>query len=56
MTEAGMVEFRWWTLPELEATDEEMWPHSLPRLVRDLIESGPPPEPIDAGAQATPRT
>jgi TDG/mug DNA glycosylase family protein len=42
-------EVRWWTLPELEAADETLVPLSLARYVRELLEQGPRPEPIDVG-------
>jgi 8-oxo-dGTP pyrophosphatase MutT (NUDIX family) len=45
-------EFRWWTLTELEAAaagDVVFAPARLPELVADLLASGPPPEPLDAG-------
>jgi TDG/mug DNA glycosylase family protein len=40
---------RWWTLAELEATGEELVPRTLPQRLRELLEHGPPAEPIDAG-------
>ena len=40
---------RWSTLAELEATQEELSPKLLPSLLRDLLDHGPPAEPIDAG-------
>ena len=40
---------RWWTLAELEAADEELVPRSLPQRLRELLEHGAPPEPIDVG-------
>lgn len=40
---------RWWTLDELEETAEEFAPSRLPELVRDLVVTGPPPAPVDAG-------
>ena len=46
----NVVEQRWWTLAEIEATDAELSPRRLPQLVRDLLEHGPPPEPVDVGA------
>jgi hypothetical protein len=49
LAEEGMFEHRWWTLAELESTAEELSPRRLPALVRDLLEHGPPAEPIDAG-------
>jgi 8-oxo-dGTP pyrophosphatase MutT (NUDIX family) len=40
---------RWWSLAELEASDETFAPRRLAALVRDLLDAGPPAEPIDAG-------
>ena len=45
----GIVEQRWWTLDELEAADAVFAPRRLPELVRDLLENGPPPSPVDVG-------
>ena len=45
----GVVEQRWWTLEELEATDALFAPSRFPALVHELLERGAPPEPIDAG-------
>jgi TDG/mug DNA glycosylase family protein len=42
-------EVRWWTLAELEKTDEELVPRSLSRRLRELLEHGPPSKPIDVG-------
>ncbi len=36
-------EVRWWTLAELEATEEELVPRTLPQRLRELLERGPPP-------------
>jgi hypothetical protein len=40
---------RWWTLDEIEASDEEFAPRRIAALVRDLLAHGPPDEPLDAG-------
>lgn len=40
---------RWWKLAELDATDEELVPRTLARRLRELLEHGPPREPIDVG-------
>ena len=42
-------EIRWWTLPELEASDEVFAPRRLPQLIRELLDEGLPAEPFDAG-------
>ena len=42
-------EIRWWTLDELEASDEEFAPRRLPQLIRRLLDEGPPAQPFDAG-------
>ena len=40
---------RWWTLAELEATAEDLVPRSLPRRLGELLEHGPPADPVDVG-------
>ena len=30
----GIAAWRWWTLAELEATDEEIWPADLLNIIR----------------------
>jgi 8-oxo-dGTP diphosphatase len=40
---------RWWSLAELEASDELFAPRRLPELVAALLRDGPPGEPIDVG-------
>jgi double-stranded uracil-DNA glycosylase len=40
---------RWWTVEELEATDELIAPAPLGELLRDLAANGPPREPVDVG-------
>jgi double-stranded uracil-DNA glycosylase len=40
---------RWWTLKELESTDEELVPRTLARRLHELLASGPPSEPMDVG-------
>jgi 8-oxo-dGTP pyrophosphatase MutT (NUDIX family) len=40
---------RWWTLAELEAEGPTIAPARFTSLLRALLESGPPSEPIDAG-------
>jgi 8-oxo-dGTP diphosphatase len=45
----GVHEHRWWTLAELELASEIFAPQRLPELLRELLETGLPAEPIDAG-------
>ncbi len=40
---------RWWTPAELNDTTETLVPRDLPRLLRELLDRGPPDEPFDAG-------
>jgi len=40
---------RWWSLEELETATDEFAPRTLPKLLRTLLESGPPSEPIETG-------
>ena len=40
---------RWWTVQELAESGEQFAPTRLPELVRDLVENGPPTEPVDVG-------
>ena len=40
---------RWWTLEELEATDERLVPRDLAAQVRAILEHGPPSSPLDVG-------
>lgn len=49
LAQEGVEEHRWWTLSELERTTDEITPRRLAALVRDLLEQGPPAQPIDAG-------
>ncbi|HVK61679.1 MAG TPA: NUDIX domain-containing protein [Bdellovibrionales bacterium] len=42
-------EFRWWTLPELEKTQETLAPTRLCELLKEIVVNGPPNKPIDAG-------
>jgi 8-oxo-dGTP pyrophosphatase MutT (NUDIX family) len=42
-------ELRWWTLAELEASDAVFYPTRLAHFLRELLEHGPPDEPIDVG-------
>ena len=45
----GIAGQRWWTSEELEARGTIFAPRRLPKLLRDLLANGPPPEPVDVG-------
>lgn len=49
LEEEGVLDVRWWTLDEIETSDETFAPRRLAALLRDLLENGPPAEPKDAG-------
>lgn len=42
-------EVRWWTITELEGSDAVFYPTRLAHFMRQLLETGPPEEPIDVG-------
>jgi ADP-ribose pyrophosphatase YjhB (NUDIX family) len=44
-----VTEVRWWTVEEIEASDEIFSPRRLGRLLRELFENGPASEPLDVG-------
>lgn len=44
-----VVGMRWWTIDEIEASEEEFAPTRLAGLLRALLDGGPPDEPIDVG-------
>jgi ADP-ribose pyrophosphatase YjhB (NUDIX family) len=33
----GIAAWRWWTLAELDATDEQIWPAGLAAIIRELL-------------------
>jgi hypothetical protein len=45
----GVHEVCWWTLAELEGSDAVFYPTRLAHFLRQLLETGPPAEPIDVG-------
>jgi 8-oxo-dGTP pyrophosphatase MutT (NUDIX family) len=45
----GVRDVRWWALDELEASDATFSPRRLAAFLRELLESGAPPEPRDVG-------
>ena len=42
-------EQRWWTVDEITASGDDFSPRALGRQLRDLLEHGPPNEPVDVG-------
>ncbi|MBI4213228.1 MAG: NUDIX domain-containing protein [Chloroflexi bacterium] len=45
-----ITDYRWWTVAEIDAAHDQIFvPRRLGELLRDLLETGPPAEPIDAG-------
>jgi 8-oxo-dGTP pyrophosphatase MutT (NUDIX family) len=49
LIDAGTDEARWWTLEELDATDEVLAPRRLTEHLTALLAEGPPDEPADVG-------
>jgi ADP-ribose pyrophosphatase YjhB (NUDIX family) len=45
----GVTDLRWWTLEEIEASEETFAPRRLAVLLRELVEREPPADPIDVG-------
>ena len=43
------VRFRWWSVEEVEASEEAFAPLQMGRLLRQLIAGGPPDHPIETG-------
>ena len=43
------VDMRWWTVADLETLTPEVAPRRLAALLRDLLVSGPPDPPLNAG-------
>jgi 8-oxo-dGTP pyrophosphatase MutT (NUDIX family) len=41
--------FRWWSIEEIEESEEIFVPLRMGELLRDLVENGPPAVPIDTG-------
>ena len=42
--------FRWWPISEIERSQDWFAPRGLARLLRQLVDHGPPAQPIDASA------
>lgn len=42
----NIQEWRWWSLAELSATSQTVYPAELTELLRGILASGPPPAPL----------
>jgi 8-oxo-dGTP pyrophosphatase MutT (NUDIX family) len=42
----NIQEWRWWSLAELAATSQTVYPAELTELLRGILASGPPPAPL----------
>jgi 8-oxo-dGTP pyrophosphatase MutT (NUDIX family) len=42
----NIQEWRWWSLAELTATSQTVYPAELTELLRGILASGPPPTPL----------
>lgn len=49
LVDDGTLGHRWWTLAELDTTDEILVPRRIAALIRAVLADGPPPRPFDAG-------
>jgi ADP-ribose pyrophosphatase YjhB (NUDIX family) len=49
LVKEGVHELRWWTLGELTVSGANFAPRRIVRFLRQLLEEGPPPAPIDVG-------
>jgi ADP-ribose pyrophosphatase YjhB (NUDIX family) len=49
LADEGVHELRWWTVGELAASDANFAPRRIVRFLRQLLDEGPPPAPIDVG-------
>jgi double-stranded uracil-DNA glycosylase len=50
ITAEHVHDIRWWSVDELDSVDpDQLAPRALARSLRDVIEHGPPPAPIDVG-------
>ena len=41
-----MVDFRWWTLEELQKTSERVYPRGLAGMLGRVLAEGPPRDPV----------
>jgi ADP-ribose pyrophosphatase YjhB (NUDIX family) len=49
LADENVVGRAWWSVDELDRTNEVIWPSELASLVRSLLRDGPPSEPIPIG-------
>ena len=49
LADEGVHELRWWTLGELAVSGANFAPRRIVRFLRQLLDEGPPPAPIDVG-------
>jgi ADP-ribose pyrophosphatase YjhB (NUDIX family) len=49
LNDEGVTAIRWWTLDEIERSEELFAPRRLAELLRSLLRDGPPAEPVDVG-------
>jgi len=49
LREHGPDDIRWWMLDELAEASDDFAPRHLPPLARDVVQAGPPEEPIGVG-------
>lgn len=49
LEEEHVTAIRWWTPEELETARQTFAPSRLPLLLHELVELGPPSEPLDVG-------
>ena len=47
--EGATEEHRWWTVDEIEQSEDEFAPRAIAKHLRALIANGPPDEPVDVG-------
>lgn len=47
--QTDLTDWRWWTVEELVALDDDLAPGDLPALLRGLLRDGPPPAPVRIG-------
>lgn len=46
---AAFREFRWWTVDEIKASTDQFAPSRIADFIQNIIQHGPPAEPVDVG-------